>query len=310
MTERKTNKAKSPPLPPLGVHLSIAGGVTCAIERATELGINAFQCFGGNPRGWAQKPLDKDEAEAFREARKNTSLWPIVIHTSYLINLSSPDEELLKKSVVLFATEIERAMALGIDYLVTHLGSPRGSGIDFAIKRATEGVEKAVKIALKNSKVKKTGLEILFENTAGSGTTTGSDIVDIGKIIDLLDAKNKAGGVGIKTGLCFDTCHGFAAGYPFKTPEEADKLVAIIKKAVGLKRLKVIHLNDSKGEFNSRRDRHEHIGKGKIKTFGAFLNHKDIQGVPLILETPKETETDDKRNLMRVRRILSAKGGK
>ena len=294
----------------LGVHLSIAGGVTCAIERALELGINSFQCFGGNPRGWAQKPLTGVEAAEFREARKKAGLSVIAVHTSYLINLSSPDDALFKKSVKLFALEIERSMALSVDYLVTHLGSPRGAGIDFAVKRAVEGVEAAIKAALKNSKVKKTGLEILFENTAGSGTTIGSDLADIGKIIDLLDAKNKGKGVGIKTGLCFDTCHGFAAGYALKTPDEAAGLVAIIKKDIGLKRLKLIHLNDSKGGFNSRLDRHEQIGKGKIKSFHAFLNHPRIKGLPLILETPKETEADDKKNLARVRKILSAKGVK
>ena len=314
MTERRSSKVKRAPQTrvkaPLGVHLSIAGGISKAVDRALELDINAFQCFGGNPRGWAQKPLSKDEALEFREARGKAGLSTVAVHTSYLINLSSPDEALFKKSVGLFALEIERSIALGVDYLVTHLGSPGGAGIDFAIKRAVEGVGKAVKIAFKNSKVKETGLEILFENTAGSGTTTGSDLAQIGRIIDLLDAKNKARGVGIKIGLCFDTCHGFAAGYALKTPDEVERLATTIKKTVGLKRLKLIHLNDSKGGFNSRRDRHEQIGKGKIKSFSAFLNHPSIKGLPLILETPKETEADDKRNILRVRRILSAKRGK
>jgi deoxyribonuclease-4 len=289
--------------PPLGAHLSIAGGISLAVDRAVELGVNAFQCFGGNPRGWAQKPLLGEEVERFKAARTKADIWPIVIHTSYLINLSSPDAALFKKSVDLFALEIERAQALGVDYLVTHLGSARGKGADYAIKRSVSGVKAAIK---KAGKGKGRGTEILFENTAGTGTTTGSDLVQIGAIIESLEEKLN----GINLGLCFDTCHGFAAGYALKTKEEVEALVKIIKKAVGIKRLKVIHLNDSKGAFNSRRDRHEHIGKGEIKSFDAFLNHKSIKGVPLILETPKEKETDDKRNLARVSKIINEKGSK
>ncbi len=289
--------------PPLGVHLSIAGGISLAVGRAVELGINAFQCFGGNPRGWAQKPLVYEEAEQFKAARAKADLWPIVIHTSYLINLSSPDAALFKKSVELFALEIERAQTLGVDYLVTHLGSARGRGPDYAIKRSVSGVKAAIK---KAGKGKGQGVEILFENTAGTGTTTGSDLVQIGAIIESLEGKLN----GVKFGLCFDTCHGFAAGYALKTKGEAETLVKIIKKAVGIKRLKVVHLNDSKGAFNSRRDRHEHIGKGEIKSFDAFLNHKSIKGLPLILETPKERETDDKKNLARVSKIIGRKGSK
>lgn len=289
--------------PPLGVHVSIAGGISQAVDRAVELGINAFQCFGGNPRGWAQKPLADEEAEKFKAARIKADLWPIVIHTSYLINLSSPDAALFKKSVELFALEIERAQRLGVDYLVTHLGSARGRGSAYALKRSVSGVKAAIK---KAGKGKGPGVEILFENTAGTGTTTGSDLAEIGAIIESLEGKLN----GVKLGLCFDTCHGFAAGYALKTKAEADTLVKTIKKAVGIKRLKVVHLNDSKGAFNSRRDRHEHIGKGEIKSFDAFLNHKSIKGLPLILETPKERETDDRRNISKVNKIIGAKGSK
>lgn len=299
----KSSAIKAGNRSPLGVHLSIAGGISLAIERAEDLGINAFQCFGGNPRGWAQKPLPEEEAERFREARGKADIWPVVIHTSYLINLSSPDEALFKKSIALFALEIERAERLGVDYLVTHLGSARGEGSDFAIARSASGVKAAVKEA---GKGKGLNVEILFENTAGTGTTTGSDLTQIGAIIGVLDADLK----GIKTGLCFDTCHGFAAGYAFQSKPEAATLVDTIEKAIGIKKLKVIHLNDSKGGFNSRRDRHEHIGKGEIKNFDAFLNHKSIKGLPLILETPKEGEADDEKNLRAVCNIIGRKGPK
>ncbi|MBE9532166.1 MAG: TIM barrel protein, partial [Proteobacteria bacterium] len=135
---------------------------------------------------------------------------------------------------------------------------------------------------------------------AGTGTTTGSDLVQVGAIIDGLTPKLK----GVKTGLCFDTCHGFAAGYAFQTKKEANALVKLIDQAVGIDRLKVIHLNDSKGGFNSKRDRHEHIGKGEIKNFDEFLNHKSIKGRPLLLETPKEGEADDRKNLKVVGNII------
>ena len=279
----------------IGVHVSIAGGISTAVERASELGCDALQCFGGNPRGWKQKPLADKEALLFREKRETAGIDTVAIHTSYLINLSSPDDALYEKSLFLFSVELERAEAIGADYLVTHLGSSRGEGIAFAMGRVKKAFER-----LRGVMDSAPGVEILFENTAGSGDTTGSDLKIMGEILDSLSETDMG------FGFCFDTCHGFAAGYPLSTAKEVEALVSMMKDTVGLSRLKLIHLNDSKGELGSKLDRHEEIGEGKIKSFGPFLRHPDIKGVPLILETPKTTPEADPRNLKKVEKLSKA----
>ena len=290
---------------PIGFHLSIAGGLQKAVKRAEILGCDAMQIFCRNPRSWKTGPVGPHDGDsnddgngdikAFAVRRKEAALYPVVVHTSYLINLSSPDAALFKRSLKLFTFELELAGMLGVDYLVTHPGSHGAAGIDFAVDR----VAGAIKEARKKTPRSKTG--ILIENTAGGGTQTGGDLEVIGRILE----KTKT----LKTGLCFDTCHGFVAGYPLKTAGEAASLVKTIDGAVGLKDLKLIHLNDSKGKFNSRLDRHEHIGKGYIGSTGikAFITNRDIKAVPLILETPKDDDTSDSKNLRTVRRMQGAK---
>ncbi len=280
---------------PLGVHTSIAGGISASIDRALELGCDALQIFGRNPRSWGFRPLSRDEIALFRSKRLKADIWPVVIHTTYLINLCTPDTANFDKSLYLFKNEIHTAEELGADYLVTHLGSPQEMGLDFAITRINE----ALKDVYKSGLGKKT--MILLENTAGGGYGFGSAFSEIGDIID------NAEEAGLKAGLCFDTCHAFVAGYPMRTPEEASELVRTIDKEAGLKRLKLIHLNDSKAGLNSRLDRHEHIGEGKIGLIGfkAFLNNPKIKPIPLILETPKKSGKDDSKNLKTVRRMLA-----
>jgi len=277
---------------PLGLHTSIAGGRQKAVERAVELGCTAMQIFGRNPRSWGYSPVDEAEAALFREKRAESAIWPVAIHTTYLINLCSPSDELFKKSIDLFKGELRIADSLGADYLVTHLGSPGQKGAEYAIKRVVSALKKAAS--------GKHSVEILLENTSGAGAGFGSDLADIGRVIE------GAAKAGIKTGLCFDTCHGFAAGYPFGSRKAAEELVSFIDASVGLERLKLIHLNDSKGEAASHLDRHEHIGKGRIgrKGLSFFLNHPKIKGIPLILETPKKASDDERKNLRAVRRIL------
>lgn len=280
---------------PVGVHASIEGGITKAIERALSLGCGTVQIFGRNPRRWKGRPITRGEAERFRKKRTEAGLWPLVIHASYLINLSSPDEALFKKSLKLFIKEVGVADLLGADYIVTHLGSTRGKPAGFGIKRVTGALKEVARL--------RPGVGILLENTAGGGHQTGSNLEEIGSIIEKV-----AGGKvkGLKTGLCFDTCHGFQAGYPMKTPGEAATLVKTLHKAVGLEKLKLIHLNDSRAPFASRVDRHQHIGRGMIGTVGlaAFLNDPRIRGIPVILETPKKTESDDKKNIKKVKDMI------
>jgi deoxyribonuclease-4 len=276
---------------PLGVHTSIEGGVTKAIDRALLLGCDTLQIFGRNPRSWKESAKCKGEAERFRKKREEAGLWPLIVHTSYIINLSSPDEALFRRSLALFIKELGIAGSLGADYLVTHLGSSKGKGGGFGVKRVIE--------ALKEVARSKQVITILLENTAGGGYQTGSSLADIGTIIDKVK--------GLKTGLCFDTCHGFAAGYPMRAPAEATALVKTIDKEVGLKRLKLIHMNDSSAPLGSRVDRHQHIGKGMIGSIGlkAFLNNPGVKGIPIILETPEKKERDDERNLKVVREMIN-----
>lgn len=276
---------------PIGVHTSIAGGLYLSVDRASELGCDAMQIFGRNPRSWAFKPIPPSEAEMFKARRAKAKIWPVIVHTTYLINLCAPDTANFDKSVDLFKKEVGIAEELGADYLVTHLGSPGELGGEFALKR----IGSALKDVSAGGLGKKA--TVLFENTAGGGYSFGSRLADIRSIID------GAAGSGLKTGLCFDTCHAFAAGYPMRTPEEIEGLVRTIDKEVGLPNLKVIHLNDSKGAISSNLDRHEHIGKGKIglDAFRYLLNHKKIRSIPMILETPKKTPQDDPYNLKTVR---------
>ncbi len=287
----KTGKARA--LTPLGVHTSIAGGRHLSVERAVKLGCTAMQIFGRNPRSWGVTPLPSVEAALFRKAREKAGIWPVAVHTTYLINLCSPSEELFDKSVGLFRDELGIAGALGADYLVTHLGSPGEMGGAYAVRRVLSALENSASAA-------RGGAEILLENTSGAGSGFGSSLKDIGRIL------KGAEEMGIRAGLCFDTCHAFAAGYPMKTGEDIAVLIKAIDAGVGLKRLKLIHLNDSKGEAGSMLDRHEHIGKGKIGAGGLalFLNRPEIKGIPLILETPKKDPGDDPRNLSAVREII------
>lgn len=282
---------------PLGLHTSIAGGREKAVDRAMELGCTAMQIFGRNPRSWAYAPVAPDEAALFREHRAASGIWPVAVHTTYLINLCSPSDELFEKSVDLFKGEISIAASLGADYLVTHLGSPGALGADYAVERVASALKKA---APKGSAGPADSVEILLENTSGAGAGFGADLAEIGRVLE------GAAKGGIKAGLCFDTCHGFAAGYPFGTKKDADALVHEIEVSIGLDKLKLIHLNDSKGESGSHLDRHEHIGKGRIgaKGFAAFLNHPKIKGIPLVLETPQKAPGDEVMNLKAVRRIL------
>ncbi|HBG46263.1 MAG TPA: hypothetical protein DDW94_04645 [Deltaproteobacteria bacterium] len=279
---------------PLGVHISIAGGISRSVERALGLGCDAMQIFGRNPRSWIYSPLAPAEAGLFRAKRKESGIWPVVVHTNYLINLSSPDDAIYHKSIDIFSKELGIAEAIGADYLVTHLGSPQDMGSAFAVKRVAAALKEVAGSGLGRS------TRILFENTSGAGYGFGSSLSDIGELI------RKAEGVGLETGLCFDTCHAFAAGYDFSTPGEAKALVKTIGSEVGFGNLKTIHLNDSKGRMGSKLDRHEEIGKGTIglEAFGFFLNNPKIKGVPMILETPKDSDEDDLRNLDAVRRIL------
>jgi deoxyribonuclease-4 len=277
----------------LGVHVSISGGMAKALARAQELGCSAMQIFSRNPRGWGTSPLPPQSTRAFREAAAESDIDPIVIHTPYLLNLASEDAALNRRSIAALAEDLERAQSLGARLVVTHLGSGKEG-------RRPSSRRQVVK-ALKKVMEQDAPVSLLLENSAGAGNTVGSSFEEIGEIIE-----GVAGDPRI--GLCFDTCHGFAAGYDFRGEEEAGALLGELDRTIGLKRLKLLHLNDCSGPPGARLDRHQHIGKGQIgrKGFRSLLSQVPCQGIPMILETPKRGPEDDLRNLFRIRSIVQS----
>lgn len=274
----------------VGCHVSISGKIFKSIDRAKALGCTAMQIFAHNPRGWKLSPLLDDDVRVFRERLNESGIQPLVVHTSYLINLASPDDDLYEKSIDFFKVDLERADRLGAAFLVTHLGSFKDMDLRYGIRRVSE----ALHLVLKSTGC--ATVRILLENTAGSGSTIGGDLCQIKEIIDSVKKNNSLG-------LCFDTCHGFASGYDLRDAESLHSLIEKIDGLLGLDRLCLLHLNDSKGHLGSGIDRHEHIGKGEIglKGFESLINHPSLREIPMILETPKKSDEDDIENLSVVR---------
>ena len=253
-----------------------------------------MQIFSHSPRQWAQTVIPDDEARRFRELRKEHDVSPVFVHTSYLINLAARSDELLKKSIAFLSYELANADILGAEYVVLHTGSSSGEDEEKARKRATRSIAKALG-------GKHFSAQLLLENTAGEKGDITSMIQSLAEIIEECGCD----GIG---GICVDTCHAFAAGYDLSTKEGVDQILTEVKKYIGLEGLKLIHLNDAKKPLGSGVDRHEHIGEGYIgiKGFKNILSDKRIRSVPLILETPKKNEGDDRRNLKKVLNILTA----
>lgn len=272
----------------IGVHTSIAGDITGALEIAHGLGANTLQIFSSSPRMWMRGPSRIAEADAqrFRERRKELGLGPLVIHDNYLINLASANPVLRTRSVQAFHQELLRALALGADYLVAHPGSRGdGRGPDEAIAAIAQGLKQAAR-GLKLGE-----LRILIENTAGQGTSIGSKFEEVGAILDHCR--------DLPMGACLDTAHVFASGWDIRTTEGLDAALQAFDLSVGLDRLFVVHANDSKTDLGSRVDRHEHIGKGKIglEAFRRILNHPLLASRAFIAETPIDKPGDDRRNV-------------
>jgi len=287
----------------LGCHLSIGKGFTGAIDAAEELGNNALQIFSHNASAWKMKPIGPDSASAFRKRLSSSSLKYVVIHTMYLLNLATPDDSLFERSVAALIEEISRAAALGVERVVTHLGAHVGSGIEAGIARVVEGLERVISSPPFSSAPR---LRLLLEDTAGAGTTIGTDFKEIGSIISGLSDPTRIG-------VCLDTCHAFAAGYDLRTEAAVDETLSAFDSAIGLDRLDLVHLNDSVFPLGSRKDRHTHIGRGEIGIDGmkAIVNHPALRGLPFILETPKEIdgrEDADPINLAVVRSFVEREG--
>lgn len=274
----------------VGVHVSIAGSLDLAVDRARDAGCDVFQMFSRNPRGWGYQPVDPSVAEAFRSKVRTTGILP-VDHMPYLPNLASPKPDIYEKSVATLTAELDRCEILGIPYLVTHLGHHLGDGMAGGRSRVIH----AINTALAN-----TGgsTMLLLENTAGEKNSVGSSFEHIRGIMDGIDRK-------ARVGICFDTCHAFAAGYELRTVEGIAGTLGQLDDAVGLDNLRLIHLNDTKGDQGSGLDRHEHIGLGFIgeEGFRHILHNPVFSRLPLVCETPVDDRRDDRGNIGTVRKL-------
>jgi deoxyribonuclease-4 len=276
----------------LGVHTSIAGGVHLSLERAHALGCTTVQIFSHNPRGWEVKQIIEEDAIRFQLLRNKYTISPIYIHTSYLINMASWDRRLRNKSIKLLAIEMDRADMLGADFVILHIGSASGRDSVLSRKRTINALREVSQQGTWKAR-------LLIENTSGERGDIASDIMSISEIL-------KGGADTLISGICIDTCHAFAAGYHIGNHQGIQRFSRDIKNYIGLGNVKLIHLNDSKGDVGSGIDRHEHIGLGKIGKRGLkrFIQSSPFKDVPLILETPKKRETDDVRNLKIVKKML------
>jgi len=274
----------------LGLHLSIRGTIDRAVDRAVERGCNILQMFSRNPRGWHSRKLDLREIESFRAKVSKSGMWPVFIHTPYLLNLASPKEDVYRKSVKVLKDELRRAAELNVPYVVTHLGSHLGHGKKKGFKRIIDMINDSLSVVENN-------VVLLLENTAGTRNSMGSSFENIEYIVSKIEDRERVG-------VCFDTCHAFAAGYDLVSRGAVKDTLGRFDEIIGLKELKLVHLNDSKGGLRSRIDRHEHIGMGKIGERGFRNILKSRLGqLPLILETPVDERRSDVENLRKVKEL-------
>jgi deoxyribonuclease-4 len=272
----------------VGFHVSIYGSIDQAVDRAVELNCNTFQIFTRNPRQWKPTELTTGTAKAFSDKVKSHDMKPIFAHMPYLPNLASSKDDIYKKSINTLTSELERCRRLEIPYLVTHLGSHLGAGMQTGFTRLINAINQAFNKTVGD-------VTLLLENTAGTRNSMGGTLEDIQHIIKGLSHPEHVG-------ICFDTSHAFAAGYDLRTEYSVEETIRKIDETTGFEKLKLVHLNDSKGDLNSRIDRHEHIGMGKIgeEGFRNLLGSR-LGNLPLILETPKDARRNDIDNLRKVR---------
>ncbi|MCL6588979.1 MAG: deoxyribonuclease IV [Firmicutes bacterium] len=272
-----------------GAHVSIGKGFSRAIDQAVALNCNLFQIFAGNPRGWARKPLEEGEITEFKRKLRQSGLQ-CVVHLSYLPNLATTDPELYQKSCQCFREDYRRANLLGADFLVFHPGKSKERAAGFAqvvgaVNDLLESIEGPTLL--------------LFENQAGAGGEIAGDFRELGAL--LKEAKQIH-----RVGVCFDTCHAFAAGYDLRGPTAWERTLTEFTSWIDLKFLKMFHLNDAMGSIGSHLDRHQHIGEGAIglEGFKYLVNHPELSKLPGILETPQDRPEDDLRNLAMLRKLM------
>ncbi|WP_134669483.1 deoxyribonuclease IV [Halorussus marinus] len=274
----------------VGAHESIAGGVYNAVDAQIEDGGNCGQIFTHSPQVWQDPNIGDEEAERFRELSADHDVGPWVIHSSYLVNLCTPKDDLRSKSIDSMQKEVDAAATLDIPFVNVHLGAHTGAGVDAGLDNAAS--------ALDELDVPE-GVTVLVESDAGSGTKLGGDFEHLAAVLDRTDQD---------LDVCLDTAHAFAAGYDLSTPEAVEETLAVFDDVVGLDHLQCVHLNDSKHECGTNKDEHAHIGEGLIGEAGmdAFVNHPAIEDVPLVLETPHEDGRGFAWNIERVKELRAA----
>lgn len=261
----------------LGAHCSAAGGAHRAVERIREVGGTALQFFSKNQRQWDAPPLEAGDIRLFRSAWRAWGPYPVVVHDSYLVNLASPDEGQRTRSISAFARELERCALLGVQLLVTHPGAHKGQGVAAGLRTYVRALDEALRRAQAPE------VRVLLETTSGQGTVLGKNFEELAAIIE-------ASRLPERLGVCLDTCHVFAAGYDLRSKEGCLETLERLDAALGLERLGLLHLNDSKHPFASTKDRHEHIGRGELglTPFRVLVNDARLARVPMVIETPKD----------------------
>jgi deoxyribonuclease-4 len=269
-------------MPLFGAHMSIAGGCHNAIREAQEHRCDTFQLFTKNSNQWQARDFTEEEVKLFRDSLRASGLRFATAHDSYLINLASPDPALYQRSLDAFTVELRRAEQLGLSYLVMHPGAHLGAGEEEGLARVAQALDEV------HARCPKYRCKVLVEATAGQGTTLGWRFEHLGRILSLVKAPKRLG-------VCFDTCHVFAAGYALAPRKEYEKTMAAFDREVGLEKLRVFHVNDSLKPLGSRVDRHAHIGRGQLglEPFRLLVNDPRFRDRPMILETPKEEADND-----------------
>lgn len=278
----------------IGAHMSISGGVFNAFRHGQEVGCATIQIFTKNSNQWKAKELTSEDVRKFRESQERIGISPVIGHNAYLINLASPKEDVYKLSMESMLVELNRAELLGLPYLVMHPGSHLESGEKEGIRKIASSIDRL------HQKTRGFKVRICLETTAGQGSAIGYRFEHMAEIIDEVQKSDRLG-------VCYDTCHTFAAGYDIRTQKAYEDTFKEFDNVIGLSRLKVIHLNDTLKDFGSRVDRHHHIGKGKIgpEGFRLLMNDKRWEKIPKILETPKEGGTaKDIENLKVLRSLV------
>jgi deoxyribonuclease-4 len=288
-----TRRGSTTKRPKIGFHAPITKGLHDALVIAKDTGCDSVQIFSRNPRGWMAKPLTKASIDLFRKTRRQTKISPVLIHTNYLINLAAADEAILLRSIASFREEVERAILLGVDYLVIHPGSARGSSEADAI----EICALSLKLACKGLQLGT--VRILLENTAGQGRCVGYRFEHLQAIMDACPK--------LSLGVCVDTAHSFTAGYDLREEEGLEATLEVIRRTVGLKNVRAVHFNDSRAPYNSRVDRHWHIGEGHIgrAALRRVARHPKLRHAAFILETPYDDPRADLKNLEALRSFVS-----